>query len=88
MINASSINSTKPNVQGESLDPPAVVQSIAVFLLAGLFEIGGGWLVWGWLREGRVLWIGLLGCAVLAAYGAVATLQASKDQRMRNQIIE
>ncbi len=33
-------------------DQVAVVfQTIGVFLLSGLCEIGGGWLVWGSLRE-------------------------------------
>ncbi len=25
----------------------------ALFVLAGLCEIGGGYLVWGWMREGK-----------------------------------
>ena len=46
-----------------------------LFVLAGLCEIGGGYLVWGWMREHKpVLWA-LLGAAVLAAYGVVAALQ-------------
>jgi small multidrug resistance family-3 protein len=28
-------------------------QSVGLFLLAGLMEIGGGYLVWLWLRESR-----------------------------------
>ena len=39
------------------------VRSILLFLLAGSCEIGG-YLVWLWLREGRSLWLGLLGGAV------------------------
>ena len=31
-----------------------IVRSLALFLIAGLAEIGGGWLVWQWLREGEV----------------------------------
>ncbi len=31
-----------------------IVRSLALFLIAGLAEIGGGWLVWQWLREGKV----------------------------------
>jgi small multidrug resistance family-3 protein len=31
--------------------------SLSLFALAGLCEIGGGYLVWLWLREGKtVLW--------------------------------
>ena len=47
----------------------------ALFFLAGLCEIGGGYLVWGWVREHRPLGWALLGFGVLAAYGVVAALQ-------------
>ena len=45
------------------------------FALAGLCEIGGGYLVWGWMREGRPLAWAVLGAAILALYGVVAALQ-------------
>ncbi|MGA9225345.1 MAG: hypothetical protein WB217_03290, partial [Mesobacillus sp.] len=32
-----------------------------LFFIAGLAEIGGGYLVWLWLREGKPYWYGLLG---------------------------
>ncbi len=38
-----------------------ILRTILLFVLAGLAEIGGGWLVWQWLREGRGLALGLLG---------------------------
>ena len=47
----------------------------ALFVLAGLCEIGGGYLVWGWMRDNKPLLWALLGAAVLAAYGVVAALQ-------------
>jgi small multidrug resistance family-3 protein len=28
--------------------------SILIFLLAGIAEIGGGYLIWMWLRDGRL----------------------------------
>lgn len=46
-----------------------------LFVLAGLCEIGGGYLVWGWLRGGRPLAWALLGAVILALYGVVAALQ-------------
>jgi small multidrug resistance family-3 protein len=46
-----------------------------LFVLAGLCEIGGGYLVWGWMREHKPLAWALLGALVLAAYGVVAALQ-------------
>jgi small multidrug resistance family-3 protein len=52
-----------------------VARSIALFVAAALFEIGGAWLVWQGVREQRGwLWIGL-GVMALGAYGFVATLQ-------------
>jgi len=50
-------------------------KSLFYFLLAGLFEIGGGYLVWLWLREGKSLGLGILGGIVLCLYGVIPTLQ-------------
>jgi small multidrug resistance family-3 protein len=59
-----------------SNDPPmAIAQSLWYFVLAGLFEIGGGYLIWLWLREGKNLWYAVLGVVVLALYGVIPTLQ-------------
>ena len=52
-----------------------IIKSIFNFLLAGLFEIGGGYLIWQWLREGKSLWYALAGAIVLILYGIVPTLQ-------------
>ena len=46
-----------------------------LFVVAALCEIGGGYLVWGWMRDHKLLAWALLGAAVLAAYGVVAALQ-------------
>lgn len=57
-----------------------VVLKVAVlFLLAGLAEIGGGWLVWQAVRESRPWWWALIGSAVLVFYGFVPTLQPLSD---------
>jgi len=50
-------------------------QSIILFILAGLAEIGGGYLIWQWLREGRPLWYGIIGGIVLVVYGIIPTFQ-------------
>jgi small multidrug resistance family-3 protein len=52
-----------------------VAASLALFALAGLCEIGGGYLVWLWLREGRSALLGVLGGVILFVYGVVPTLQ-------------
>src|SRR5215216_5276320 len=46
-----------------------------LFVVAGLCEIGGGYLVWGWMRDHKPLAWALLGALILAAYGVVAALQ-------------
>lgn len=52
-----------------------ILRSLLLFVLAGLAEIGGGYLVWQWLREGKALWIGIVGGVVLFLYGVIPTLQ-------------
>lgn len=46
-----------------------------LFVLAGLREIGGGYLVWGWVCEQRPVSWALGGAVVLVLYGLVAALQ-------------
>lgn len=53
----------------------AILKSILFFVLAGLAEIGGGYLVWLHLREGRPAWYGLLGTLALVLYGVIPTWQ-------------
>lgn len=60
----------------------AFIKSIVIFILAGLCEIGGGYLVWLWLRSGKSWWYGLAGGIILALYGVVATLQTSNFARV------
>lgn len=52
-----------------------LASSIALFILAAVAEIGGGYLVWIWLREGKPLWVGALGGLILVLYGVLPTLQ-------------
>ncbi|MHC5858583.1 YnfA family protein [Nostoc sp.] len=59
-----------------------MIKSLLYFLWAGLFEIGGGYLIWLWLREGKPLWWGLLGGIALAFYGVLATLQPANFGRV------
>ncbi len=53
----------------------AILKSLLIFILAGLCEIGGGYLIWLWLKEGKPLWYGVIGGIILALYGVVATWQ-------------
>jgi len=59
-----------------------IIRSLLLFVLAGLCEIGGGWLMWRCLRDDRPGWWGLLGGLVLVLYGIVPTLQASHFGRV------
>lgn len=60
----------------------SIFKSLAIFILAGLCEIGGGYLVWLWLKENKPLWYGVLGGAILVLYGVVATWQTSTFGRV------
>lgn len=51
------------------------IKSLFYFLLAGVFEIGGGYFIWLWLREGKSLIYGIIGALALILYGIIPTLQ-------------
>ena len=59
-----------------------ITHSVLLFFLAGLCEIGGGWLVWQWLREGRGLSWGLVGGLILILYGIIPTFQPAHFGRV------
>jgi small multidrug resistance family-3 protein len=59
-----------------------VASSLGLFALAGLCEIGGGYLVWQWWRKGASPAVGALGAAVLILYGIIPTYQASHFGRI------
>jgi small multidrug resistance family-3 protein len=59
-----------------------LIGSAALFVLAGLCEIGGGWLMWQWWRNGASLAAGLLGAAILIAYGIIPTYQPAPFGRV------
>ena len=52
-----------------------IVRTISLFLVAGLAEIGGAYLIWQWIRAGKPTLWGLLGLAALFGYGLTQTLQ-------------
>ncbi len=58
------------------------LKSVFYFILAGLCEIGGGYLVWIWLREGRSLLFAVAGAIILVFYGIIPTLQPSHFGRV------
>lgn len=50
-----------------------VLTSIALFFVAAIAEIGGGYMVWKWLRERKGVLFGILGGIVLFIYGVIPT---------------
>jgi small multidrug resistance family-3 protein len=52
-----------------------MIQSLLLFIIAGLCEIGGGYLFWLWLREGKSFWLAVVGIVILAIYAVIPTLQ-------------
>ena len=64
---------------GFAWTPWVVVKVATLFVISGLAEIGGGWLVWNAVRAGKPWWWALIGSAVLVAYGFIPTLQPLSD---------
>ncbi len=61
---------------------PELVRSIGLFIFAGLCEIGGGYLVWLWLRDRRSAAFGVLGGLILFLYGVLPTFQTAHFGRV------
>ncbi len=58
------------------------ISSIGLFLLAALAEIGGGYLVWLWIRQKKKIIFGIVGGIILFTYGIIPTLQPSNFGRV------
>jgi small multidrug resistance family-3 protein len=56
-----------------------VLKSVVLFVLAAIAEIGGAYLVWIGLRDGRGAVITILGGLALMAYGVIASLQPEDE---------
>jgi len=59
-----------------------LLKSLLFFLVAGLCEIGGGYLIWLWLRENKSIWLAVAGAFVLILYGIIPTLQPANFGRV------
>src|SRR5687768_3112605 len=62
-----------------TLDP---VLAGPLFFIAALMEIGGGYLVWLWIREKKTIALALLGGIILFVYGIIPTLQPAHFGRV------
>jgi small multidrug resistance family-3 protein len=66
----------------KSTKKKAIALTVVLFILAGLCEIGGGYMVWLWVREGMGWTMGALGGFILFLYGIVPTFQPSYFHRI------
>lgn len=66
----------------ERIKANKIAVTLFFFFLAGLCEIGGGYLVWLWLRDGMSWVLGAVGGFVLFLYGVVPTFQPSHFHRI------
>ena len=60
----------------------AILTSLALFIIAGLCEIGGGYLVWLWLRNDKGILLGAIVGLILFAYGVIPTFQPASFGRV------
>jgi small multidrug resistance family-3 protein len=56
--------------------------SLMYFLVAGLLEIGGGYLIWLWIKENKSIWLAVLGAFLLVIYGIIPTFQKAPFGRV------
>ena len=59
-----------------------IFKSIVLFIAAGICEIGGGYLIWLWLRNSRGFMLGIIGGLILFLYGVVPTFQPAHFGRV------
>lgn len=59
-----------------------ILRSLFLFVGAGVCEIGGGWLIWKWLRDGWPTWWGVLGSLIIILYGIIPTFQSAHFGRV------
>jgi len=52
-----------------------MLTSLSIFFFAALLEIGGGYLIWRWLKNHQGKIIGLIGGLILFSYAIIMTLQ-------------
>ncbi|PTL60282.1 YnfA family protein [Paraconexibacter algicola] len=56
-----------------------IARSLLLFALAAVAEIGGAYLMWQAIKEGRGVLFAVAGAVALIGYGAVAALQPDDD---------
>lgn len=59
-----------------------IVKTLSLFFFASLLEIGGGYLVWIWIRKHKGKIFGLVGGLILFSYGIIPTFQSANFGRV------
>ncbi|MBS1269022.1 MAG: hypothetical protein MAG458_01758 [Nitrosopumilus sp.] len=59
-----------------------IVPTIALFFFATILEIGGGYMVWKWLKNHKGKIFGITGGIILFSYGIIMTLQPENFGRV------
>lgn len=59
-----------------------ILFTMGLFLFSAVLEIGGGYLVWKWLRDHKGKVLGLIGGLILFSYGVIPTLQPAEFGRV------
>ena len=56
--------------------------TLALFFIAAMAEIGGGYLIWLWRKEKKTVALAALGAVILFVYGIIPTLQPAEFGRV------
>ncbi|MDQ0205047.1 YnfA family protein [Pectinatus haikarae] len=59
-----------------------ILKSIIYFIIAGIFEIGGGYLIWEYFKNNKGPLYMLLGGLALILYGIIPTMQTASFGRV------
>lgn len=72
-------SSDEPTSSSFQWTAKSAVLAVVLFVVAGVCEIGGGWMVWKAIREGKQFWWAIIGSLILVAYGFIPTLQPTSS---------
>ena len=73
-------NTSSLSISLQNLTPTQkYIVSFFVFIIAGIVEISGGWLVWQTLRHGKNSYFAFIGSILLVSYGFLAALNPFPD---------
>ena len=59
-----------------------ILTTLGLFFFASLLEIGGGYLVWKWLKDHKGKVFGLVGALILFTYAIIPTFQPADFGRV------